>query len=340
MLPPQNILLGKSSKNHNLSIELKIPWVESPFFERELERSSLDSQTKELVRHFSEEGYIIIEPKIENFERISEDIICELPKLYGENTRVQDAWQFDRQVKTLAVAPQVLEILRLLYKREPIPFQTLNFPVGTQQATHSDTIHFHSVPARFMCGVWFALEDVDEYNGLLHYYPKSHKLPILTLQDLGLRTDAPGCYNNYQIYEQFIAEWIDIHNLEKIDVKLSKGQALIWAANLLHGGSPILDCNRTRHSQVTHYFFSDCMYYTPLHSEVFLGNVFWRNHLVNIATGKPVSQFYLGDPVETPFEQVIKQKTVTTKNNITNKGLGNWKKKLKQQIKSILLRSR
>jgi hypothetical protein len=45
-----------------------------------------------------------------------------------------------------------------------------------------------------------------------------------------------------------------------------KGQALIWAANLLHGGSVQHDPARTRWSQVTHYYFRDCIYYTPAFS--------------------------------------------------------------------------
>ena len=43
---------------------------------------------------------------------------------------------------------------------------------------------------------------------------------------------------------------------------LKKGQALLWAANLLHGGSPQRDKRRTRLSQVTHYFFENCKYFT------------------------------------------------------------------------------
>ena len=43
-----------------------------------------------------------------------------------------------------------------------------------------------------------------------------------------------------------------------------KGQALIWDANLLHGGAPQTDRSLTRHSQVTHYFFEGCSYFTPL----------------------------------------------------------------------------
>ena len=45
---------------------------------------------------------------------------------------------------------------------------------------------------------------------------------------------------------------------------VTRGQAIIWHPNLLHGGAEQLDSKRTRHSQVTHYFFSDCQYITPM----------------------------------------------------------------------------
>lgn len=40
----------------------------------------------------------------------------------------------------------------------------------------------------------------------------------------------------------------------------------MWSANIFHGGSPLLDPARTRKSQVTHYYFPGCIYYTPLMS--------------------------------------------------------------------------
>jgi len=66
-----------------------------------------------------------------------------------------------------------------------------------------------------------------------------------------------------------------------------RGQALIWAANLLHGGDVHRDRKRTRHSQVTHYYFDDCTYYTPMHSDPFYGSIAYRR-LVDISTGKEV----------------------------------------------------
>jgi ectoine hydroxylase-related dioxygenase (phytanoyl-CoA dioxygenase family) len=56
----------------------------------------------------------------------------------------------------------VLGLLGVLYGREPRPFQTLNFKVGTQQRPHSDQVDFNTEPPGLMCGVWVAMEDIDE----------------------------------------------------------------------------------------------------------------------------------------------------------------------------------
>ena len=81
--------------------------------------------------------------------------------VYRDWARIQDAWLGSRNVRAIARAPRVLSILRGLYDRKPRPFQTLNFRVGTEQAPHSDTLHFNSKPSGYMCGVWVALEDIE-----------------------------------------------------------------------------------------------------------------------------------------------------------------------------------
>ena len=49
---------------------------------------------------------------------------------------------------------------------------------------------------------------------------------------------------------------------------IRKGEALIWASNLLHGGMPHVDKDRTRHSEVTHYLFEgSTAYRTPMRTE-------------------------------------------------------------------------
>jgi hypothetical protein len=174
--------------------------------------------------------------------------------------RIQDAWRISANVRALALSARILELLTALYGRKPIPFQTLNFRVGTEQAVHSDTIHFNSDPPGFMCGVWVALEDIDMENGPLVYYPGSHALPELTMKDVG----AEAKTDEYGRYEQFVADRVGRRGLDPAYGTIGKGQTLIWAANLLHGGLPQRDSARTRLSQVTHFFFEGCRYYTPM----------------------------------------------------------------------------
>jgi ectoine hydroxylase-related dioxygenase (phytanoyl-CoA dioxygenase family) len=111
-----------------------------------------------------------------------------------------------------------------------------------------------------MCGVWVALEDIDETSGPLVYYPGSQRLPEVTTTDVGMAPteEEAGKYATY------IGELISRNGYEPRVGLLKKGQALVWASNLLHGGSPTQDPDRTRLSQVTHYYFEGCRYWTPM----------------------------------------------------------------------------
>ena len=222
----------------------------------------------EQLEAFSDQGLLKIDFEFDSqlLDRVVADVRPHYGSAYEANplstTRCQDGWKQVNAVRQLAVHKNVLIALRILMDREPLPFQTLNFPVGTSQRPHSDSIHFHTVPAGFMVGVWVALEDIDAENGPLIYYPGSHKLPYYSMQDLGL---APG-YSNYHTYESRIQDLIAEHGFQPELGLLKKGEAIIWHANLLHGGSARKDFERSRHSQVTHYFFEDCQYYTPMES--------------------------------------------------------------------------
>ena len=221
------------------------------------------------IRKFNEDGYVIVD--FEFGDELIDELVSTLHPYYNPahlqapsfGARIQDAWKFVKPSHALATNRNVLSALAQLFGRAPLPFQTLNFPVGTQQATHSDTIHFNSLPSGYMAGVWVALEDIDEHNGPLKYYPGSHKLPEITMQDAGLEAG----YQNYPQYEAFIAKHAAETGIEPAYGYMPKGHALIWHANLLHGGSQQQDHKRTRHSQVTHYFFEGCQYFTPMHSK-------------------------------------------------------------------------
>jgi len=183
--------------------------------------------------------------------------------------RVQDAWLINPSIRNLATHPRVIEFLSELYQAEAFPFQTLNFPRGSQQETHSDTFHFNSLPVGFMCGVWIALEDIQPGSGPLKYFPGSQKLPVFSTADLKGANVEDG-------YTRFVADTLANSGHTGETALIKRGQAFIWAANLFHGGSPVTDPDKTRLSQVTHYYFRGCSYFTPLASEADGSKTFWR----------------------------------------------------------------
>ena len=222
--------------------------------------------TQQKIDKFFSEGFLIVDANIKH--KLLDEIIRDTIDAYSvlnknqkkPGTRLQDLWKESENVKKLALSPKIISILEQLYHRKPLPFQTLNFPIGTQQALHSDTVHFNSFPNNFMCGAWVALEDIDVANGPVCYCPGSHKLPEFNMQDVGKGIT----YDNYKHYEEFIKGLVKEKNLQTQLATINKGEVFIWHGNLLHGGSPQRDKDRTRHSQGIHYFFEGCSYYTPM----------------------------------------------------------------------------
>lgn len=223
----------------------------------------------------------------------------EAPKTAGQ--RVQDAWVYNEDIRAIASNEAILNLLGKLYGRRPFPFQTLNFPVGTEQHLHSDSIHFSSIPERFMCGVWLAMEDISADAGPLTYLPGSHKWPILSNVMIGRRGFDSARERAQAPFETAWDALIEHSGTSPETFLARKGQALIWAANLLHGGSPQADPRLTRWSQVTHYYFEDCIYYTPSFSDEPLGKLDLRV-IVDARTEELKPNRYLGEPLETEAE--------------------------------------
>lgn len=291
---------------------MNLPWIESPLFESILIDKKLNNEEITLCRDYNENGFIILKNLIsnENADVIISAIDSYFPKEINiESNRNQDLWTSVSSVNDLACHPKIRSILKLLYGRESFPFQTLNFKYGSQQKIHSDSIHFSSLPERFMCGVWVALEDTNSENGPLLYYPKSHKESIYSYQDIGIPSDNPGDgdglkkgggYSNYDKYEEFIEKLISGKGYQEKELHLSKGDVLIWSANLLHGGKKVLDVSKTRWSQVTHYYFEDCVYLTPMWSNMYTHELFLREP-TNICTGKTVQNQINGKKIKKLF---------------------------------------
>ena len=89
---------------------------------------------------------------------------------------------------------------------------------------------------------------------------------------------------------------MDASPYEKQHFLAKKGDALIWSSNIIHGGSPVANPNSTRLSQVTHYFFKDCIYYSPMSSNTVSGELLVRNTLINMRTGLKERSTFNGHP--------------------------------------------
>lgn len=306
-----------------------VPLVESPFFNEALDQLELDEPTKAIARQLHQQGWAVIDFPDPEIDMVAERIKKSLHSRFDweswrtkgwrneDGLLIQDAHQFDADVHRIAINPQVLTLLSTLYGRQAWPFRTLNFAVGAQQQFHPDTIHFSSVPERFGCAVWLALEDIGPNQGPLMYYSGSHKWPVYVNEHIGrCRAEDPGPPSQ-KPFEELWDALVRVNAVEPGQFLAKKGQALIWTANLMHAGSRQNDPSLTRWAQETHYYFEDCSYYSPMESDPFYGHISFQN-LRNIVNGEPMPNMYCGHRVSPRFVWWMNTKTIW-KRRLANK---------------------
>lgn len=272
---------------------LNTPWLESPLTEKLLCSAELTDAERALCRAFSELGYVVLTDlslEAEFIERIKADT----QRFLQGSHRLKDAWKESSAIKALTLHPQIIDTLKLLYRRQPIAFQTLNFEYAKRQPLHADTFEFHTLPNRFLCSVWVALEDFTPAGGLPEVFPGSHKFPVLDYEDLGVSCTNPR-ENVYPLYEQAMQKLLVDCGLTPQTLAVKKGDVIIKAANLLHRSAA--QTQHTRFSQLSHYFFEDCVYYNPLLSTPKLGE-YSLKQVTDIRTGDLVASKLNGQVLE------------------------------------------
>lgn len=211
------------------------------------------------IINWSEDGYLILpEFFVEQADAVNEEI-SQLQKNGTINFRYGNKLMFalkhSELMRSVGKDPEILKILSFLMGKEAQVFQSINFLEGSQQKAHSDTVHMTTYPKGYLIAIWVALEDIEEEQGALFYYPGSHKLPYILKEDFehGGNSMRLGA-NAYKAYEDRIEKLIEEEGLEKKIFKAKKGDVLIWHANLLHGGGPVTKEGASRKSMVFHYF--------------------------------------------------------------------------------------
>ena len=229
--------------------------------------SSISDRAKENLLSFDDKGFAIIDHylSVQQTETINAEIrgLLEQGKLkLNERNKIMFAIHASSLIWNTGNNEDLKEVLSVLLGGKAILFQSINFLKGSEQATHSDSIHMTTFPLGGLLGVWIALEDITDENGPLHYYPGSHKLPYYLNGDYGNEGNAFFLgKKSYADYEDMIAERIKAQKLEKVKFFAKKGDLIIWHANLFHGGYPHLNKVKTRKSMVFHYFSENAICY-------------------------------------------------------------------------------
>lgn len=195
------------------------------------------------------------------------------PDIYEDPTfRLIDYHVNSRLAREAIFNPATVAVLRAAFEDTVNAFQCLTFAYGSQQSIHQDGAYVVvSEPLQFMA-CWIALEDVQAGSGELVYYAGSHKL------DDHLFAGNSKCWIPEKHGQEAHAEFLgaltqrcEQANLPRLSFLPKKGDALIWASDLAHGGSKLIN-DQTRYSMVAHYcpgavrpnFSTFTNYYHPL----------------------------------------------------------------------------
>lgn len=252
-----------------------IPWIDQPdALERVEARAgfkSFSNSWQQKIIQFIEEGYLILENfyDIRQVTQLNDEVeqLMSSGKL-GENftgRKIMNAHQLSDVIDNHFRQPDLLRLMSFLLGKEVLPFQTINFIRGSEQRAHSDSIHMTTEPQGYLAATWLALEKCHEGNGALFYYPKSHRLPFVSCEDYNAGHTAWMLgKKSYPNYEDFIAQLIQQHQLEKKVFHANAGDVLIWHSNLLHGGGAITKEGTSRKSMVAHYYTQEVVCYHEL----------------------------------------------------------------------------
>lgn len=236
----------------------------------------VDAELEQRLRHLIEHGYVIIPNAISH--TLADTLLDEMTNVtdnpekfiarreraaYAHPTadvvedptfRLIDFHVNSSHASQAIFCAAIAEVLQAVFQQDANAFQCLTFLHGSQQALHQDGAYVVvSEPLQFLAS-WIALEDVTPGSGELMYYSGSHKLDDYLFGEDKTKYWEPNKHGKPQ-HMKFLAS-IEERSKEMglpLETFLpKKGDALIWASDLVHGGAKITNGN-SRRSIVTHY---------------------------------------------------------------------------------------
>ena len=254
-------------------------WIDAPNAKAVLrdkrKAGELSQELHDRIAHLIEFGWVVIPNAIsaEHADRLSREIdeVVEHPEyfiarrgreaylhprreVYDDPTfRLIDYHVNSKLAREAIFTRGIAEVLHSSFETGINAFQCLTFHYGSQQAMHQDGSYVVvSKPLQFMAS-WIALEDVTPGSGELAYYSGSHRLDDFLFPE-NSKSWNPGRHGN-EIHREYLDSLVarsEQAHMQRDTFLPKKGDALIWASDLVHGGNKITN-NRTRRSIVTHY---------------------------------------------------------------------------------------
>lgn len=248
------------------------PWLDNKDipadFENKLKTQNFSEPQQLAIRNWKEKGYMIFDKyfsdtQVESINKEIDRLLADKESNINDFNKIMFANKQSELIKGITMDKRINEILSFILGKEVIPFQTINFITGSEQRTHSDSIHMTTYPLGYLIAIWVALEDIGLEQGPLSYYPGSHTMDYVLNEDYDKGGNAIkiGDDKHYSAYEDKIAEVAKQSGISKQIFTAKKGDVLVWHANLLHGGEPIANPTSTRKSMVLHYFAKDVIKY-------------------------------------------------------------------------------
>ena len=240
--------------------------------EARLVRGDVTNADAEALAQYIDHGYVVFPRAIDDlvideylalFEAAWDDPTVEiflhwnrqyLPmdrKYYDEVTKVSELHHFFARAEELIFPLPVLRFLTQIYDRPPVAFQTMTMRKGSEEILHIDTGPLTLTEPMSMAASWVALEDVQPLSGEFQFVPGSHRLPELLHH--GTEKGHNGDYEDYDRILKTTLRMCEERGLKTERFMAKKGDVLIWHADLMHGGAPIEDRQRTRKSLVAHF---------------------------------------------------------------------------------------
>jgi ectoine hydroxylase-related dioxygenase (phytanoyl-CoA dioxygenase family) len=258
-------------------------WIDTPEADAMLKVLAAEPATAELAqlfKHFREFGYCIIPGAVSHdvIDRYTVEYraLVEADKLQISRglevmpakgadlliplTKLLDTNFCSTAAQRISFAPRIKAFLEYLFKEPALAFQGLHFETGSTQAVHNDTAYVVLDEPKSLAASWVALEDIQEGSGELVYYPGGHKFGEFLYQNKRKNWSLPD--DGHDIHNHHL-HWLN-ERAKELGIELQtfhpkKGDALIWHADLPHGGGPITKPNMTRRSMVTHYCPVHCI---------------------------------------------------------------------------------